>query len=207
MIGAIKHKYHGNFTPSSSQQRRIGCFPVPHSASISWSGIHVCPIRSDQFLITRERKLFRSEGRNGVWEWYCTIGVHLAKKNDVTQFQCSVVKSVPTVASTHYVYQCKVYFTYNTWLHTVFIVMIYIKGQFPGTSVNKIYYTRTEEWKAGSRQKSNLGFSRHCAITTRRATSPTILTIYYTQVELNAPVAHLAVTPPCQVDRHIMKLC
>ena len=85
---------HGNFTPSSSQQRRIGRFPVPHGASISWSGVHVCPIRSNQFLITRERKTFRSEGRNRIRERYCTIGIHLAKKNDATEFQCSVVKSI-----------------------------------------------------------------------------------------------------------------
>ena len=60
------NKPHGDFTSSSSQQTRIGCFPVPHTASISWSGIHICPIRSDQFLIARERKRFRSEGHNGI---------------------------------------------------------------------------------------------------------------------------------------------
>ena len=113
---------HGNFTPSSSQQRRISCFPVPHCASISWSGIHVCPIRSDQYLITRERKGFWSVLIAGSWEWYCTIGVHLAKKN-VSQFQCSIVKSIliynksriytlvhSSPLSKHCVYK---------WLHTV----------------------------------------------------------------------------------------
>lgn len=148
---------HGDFTSCSCQQSRIGCLSVPHMAGSS--GVHVCPIWSDQFLVASKRESIRSEMLNRSWERYHTIGVHLAENNDVTQLQCQIHYYLQQQLHLHnklwsrvngsYTYKCKVYFTYNMQLHTEVSMLWYTaKVDSPEHLEIEIHYSRTDEWKA-----------------------------------------------------------
>ena len=68
-------KYSPNFCLSSVEEVGAGRFPVPHQTCSS--GVHVCPIRGNQFKTIAKRKWFWCKVANSSCERYNTIVVDL----------------------------------------------------------------------------------------------------------------------------------